>query len=154
MKVKVNHKYLFDLSDAESLDISKGTDGSYNLIYQNQSYTIQPELVKNSKEFSVSIDGRSFDISISDHYDILIDKLGFALSPVTVFSDIKAPMPGLVLEIMVQPGDQVVEGDALIVLEAMKMENIIKAPGDGIVKSINVKPHDAIEKNTILIEME
>ena len=60
----------------------------------------------------------------------------------------------MVLEISVSPGDQVQEGDTLLILEAMKMENVIKAPGEGTVKSILVKPKDAIEKNAVLIEME
>ena len=69
-------------------------------------------------------------------------------------NELKAPMPGLVLSIMVQPGDSVVKGDGLMVLEAMKMENIIRTPADGIVKSVDVKKSDAVEKNQVLIKFE
>ena len=63
-------------------------------------------------------------------------------------------MPGLVLSIMVRVGDSVKKGQGLMVLEAMKMENIIKSPSDGIVKSIYIKKSDAVEKNQVLIKFE
>ena len=65
---------------------------------------------------------------------------------------IKAPMPGLVLSILVEEGKEVKKGDALIILEAMKMENILKSPADGIVKKIAVKKGVPVEKNQLLIE--
>jgi len=66
---------------------------------------------------------------------------------------VKAPMPGLVLDILVEVGQTINKGDNLLVLEAMKMENIIKASGTGIVKNIKVNKKDAVEKNQLLIEM-
>ena len=60
-------------------------------------------------------------------------------------------MPGLVLDIRVVEGDAVKKGDPILVLEAMKMENIIKSPTDGIVKKINVKKGVAVEKSQVLI---
>jgi biotin carboxyl carrier protein len=68
-------------------------------------------------------------------------------------SDVKAPMPGLVLKIMVEPGQPISKGDALVILEAMKMENILKAPSDGIVKKILVTKGDKVEKNQIMVNM-
>jgi biotin carboxyl carrier protein len=66
-------------------------------------------------------------------------------------NDVKAPMPGLVLSIKVQEGMEVKKGDPILILEAMKMENIIKSPVDGIVKSIAVKEKQAVDKNQTLI---
>jgi biotin carboxyl carrier protein len=66
-------------------------------------------------------------------------------------NEVKAPMPGLVLEIRVNVGDAVKKGDAILVLEAMKMENILKSPTDGTVSKINVKKGIAVEKNQVLI---
>ena len=68
--------------------------------------------------------------------------------------NVKAPMPGLVLDILVEAGQSVNKGDNLLILEAMKMENIIKASGNGVVKNININKKDAVEKNQLLIEME
>ncbi|MNR65826.1 2-oxoglutarate carboxylase large subunit [compost metagenome] len=66
--------------------------------------------------------------------------------------EIKAPMPGLVLNVMVQEGQEVGKGDNLLVLEAMKMENIIKSPDSGIVKKILITKGDKVEKNEVLIQ--
>jgi biotin carboxyl carrier protein len=62
-------------------------------------------------------------------------------------------MPGLVVNILVAEGDTIAKGDALLVLEAMKMENIIKSPGEGVVKKININKGQAVEKNQVLIEI-
>ena len=69
-------------------------------------------------------------------------------------SELKAPMPGKVLDIMVTAGGSVVKGDGVLVLEAMKMENVIKSPADGVIKRIAVVKNQAVEKNEVLIEFE
>jgi biotin carboxyl carrier protein len=61
-------------------------------------------------------------------------------------------MPGLVLRVLVEPGQKVTKGEPLLVLEAMKMENMIKAPGDAIVSSVKAQLGQAVEKNQILID--
>ena len=66
-------------------------------------------------------------------------------------NEIKAPMPGLVVRITVEEGAEVKKGDSLLVLEAMKMENVIKAPGDAVVGKIKVNAGQAVEKNQLLI---
>jgi biotin carboxyl carrier protein len=61
-------------------------------------------------------------------------------------------MPGLIVDIKVEAGQEVKKGDPILILEAMKMENIIKSPGDGVVKAIKVNPRDNVEKNQVLIQ--
>jgi biotin carboxyl carrier protein len=67
---------------------------------------------------------------------------------------VKAPMPGLVLNIVVEPGQTVEKGDPMIILEAMKMENVIKAAGEGRVKAIKVQKGMAVDKGQLLIELD
>ncbi|HEV2084196.1 MAG TPA: biotin/lipoyl-containing protein [Gemmatimonadales bacterium] len=67
---------------------------------------------------------------------------------------LKAPMPGLVVRVQVQPGEQVAAGDPLVVLEAMKMENELKAGAPGVVKAVRVAPGEAVEKGQVLVEFE
>jgi biotin carboxyl carrier protein len=61
-------------------------------------------------------------------------------------------MPGLIIELKVKNGDVVKPGDTLLILEAMKMENIIKSPGEGVVKTVKIKKGESVEKNQVLIE--
>ena len=63
-------------------------------------------------------------------------------------------MPGLVLDILVEPGQTIHKGEAVLILEAMKMENIIKSPVDGTIKSIGINKGNAVEKNEILVNFE
>ena len=66
-------------------------------------------------------------------------------------SDLKAPMPGLVLSIEVEEGQEVKKGDVLMILEAMKMENAIKAPADLVIKEIKCKQSEAVDKGQVLM---
>ena len=95
-----------------------------------------------------------YTVEIKNDLDQLIEEMGLSLGSAQQVNDIKAPMPGLILEVNVKEGDQVKEGDYLLVLEAMKMENTLTAPRDGIVKSISIANGDTVEKNQLLIEME
>jgi acetyl-CoA carboxylase biotin carboxyl carrier protein len=65
--------------------------------------------------------------------------------------ELKAPMPGKILEVLVNVGDQVKEDDEVIMLEAMKMENPIYAPADGTVKEIKVKVSDSVETDQVMM---
>ena len=67
---------------------------------------------------------------------------------------IHAPMPGIIIGLNVKEGDDVKEGETVLILEAMKMENSIKCPKDGVVKSVLVEKGLAVEKNKLLIELE
>lgn len=134
-------------------DIVKLRDGYYHIVYKDQSYTA--ELVRFDKEeklFVFTIGGHTLEVKVQDRFDLLLDKLGMADLAAATVSDIKAPMPGLILELMVAPGDTVAKGDPVLILEAMKMENVLKAPGDGTVQSIAVGKGDSVEKNQVLIQ--
>jgi biotin carboxyl carrier protein len=100
----------------------------------------------------IKINQTTYNVSVKDKYDELLHQLGLDKALSNKLTNIKAPMPGLVLNILVGEGTEVKKGDALIVLEAMKMENILKAPADAKVKSVSVKKGMAVEKNQILIE--
>jgi biotin carboxyl carrier protein len=67
---------------------------------------------------------------------------------------LRAPMPGLVVRVLVEPGQRVAAEAGVVVLEAMKMENQLKAPAAGVVKAIRVGPGKAVEKGEVLVEFE
>jgi biotin carboxyl carrier protein len=104
-----------------------------------------------SKKATVKIEKSIFEIELKDKMDLLLEKMGIANLETVQVNDLKAPMPGLILDILVTPGQNVKKGDQLLILEAMKMENVLKAPGDGIVASIEVEKGKSVEKGQILI---
>ena len=69
-------------------------------------------------------------------------------------TNVKSPMPGLVLKMNKNVGDKVLKGETVLVLEAMKMENEIKSPVDGQITELNIKPGLAIEKNILLFSIK
>jgi biotin carboxyl carrier protein len=129
------------------------SDGYFHIIFKGQSY--RAEVVKAdylSKTFSIKINGKIIPVTIKDRFDLLLEKMGMTGASTNKTIVIKAPMPGLIIDLKVKPGDVVKAGDPLLILEAMKMENIIKAPGEGTVKTIKAKKGDSVEKNQVLIE--
>ena len=80
--------------------------------------------------------------------------MGFEVGKAKIVNAIKAPMPGLILEISVTVGHEVQEGDNLLILEAMKMENSFDSPRAGVIKSIAVEKGQAVDKGQLLIEFE
>jgi len=126
----------------------------YHVIAGSRSMDIRVLSIENKlKEYAITINGKHFEVKLGNDLDILLQKMGMRNKITGAMADVKAPMPGLVLDILVNEGELVEKGSSLLILEAMKMENIIKASGTGTVKSIKVKKRDAVEKNQLLIEM-
>lgn len=165
LKVKVNERKEHNIEFTENsgnkglidnkpfeFDAIQIKEGSFHVIKDNQSYNI--EITKTDFEqkiFSVKVNGNKYNLSVKDKYDELLKSLGLDSLTANKINNIKAPMPGLVLNLLVEEGSVVKKGDSILVLEAMKMENNIKSPTDGVVKKINVKKGIAVEKNQVLI---
>lgn len=136
-------------------DIQWQANGQASILLDNKSYTAQIEkLDKENKELILKIDGQRYTLNIKEDIDVLLDKMGINLSAMQKAAPLKAPMPGMILKVLVEPGQQVNKGDALLILEAMKMENVLKATGTATIKSIKAEEKAAVEKGAILIEME
>lgn len=136
-------------------DVKKIKNNLFHIIKDNKSHNL--ELLKlnpEEKTVFVKINGLKYKFHLKDKFDDLLHSLGMDNLLVTKVSDLKAPMPGLVLSIDVEVGKEVKKGDALLILEAMKMENVIKSPTDGVIKSIAVKTSQAVEKNQLLLNFE
>lgn len=156
-KVNVNSSLDFDISETESsqLNSTKISHKKYHILYNNTSY--KAEITKSNidnKSIEVKINNKTYRIGIFNELDSLIQDMGFELGSSKVVNDIKAPMPGLILEISVKIGQEVKENDTLLILEAMKMENVLTSPRAGVIKSISVNKGDAVNKNKLLIKFE
>lgn len=134
-------------------DLANISEGYFHVVHGIKTY--RAEVVKAdhaNKIFQIKINGNLYPVEVKDKFDILLEKMGMTTNNSGKVNNIKAPMPGLIISLKVQQGDHVNAGDPLLILEAMKMENVIKSPGEGTVKAIPVKKGDSVEKNQVLIE--
>ncbi|SDH55797.1 Biotin-requiring enzyme [Pedobacter terrae] len=164
-KVKVNDQFLFEVENKDSaflvngeqvqLDLSTIRHNRTHVLYQNRSFNTEVvDINKAEKTCKIKVNGNIYQVSIEDQFDILLKQLGLDNLSANKVLEIKAPMPGLVLKVLVEENAEVKKGDNLLVLEAMKMENILKSSTDGVVKKILVKQGDKVEKNQILVQFK
>jgi len=141
--------------DIVELDLIKTSDGSYHAVLGGQSYSISVQDINyGNRTIDLIINGSSYHLNIKGSTEQMIEKMGFNTIDTSSDSNIKAPMPGLVLKVLVTIGQKVNEGDHLCILEAMKMENVLKSPSTGILKSIHVENGASVNKGDILMEVE
>ena len=156
-KAKVNGIIDFEVSKDEvsNLDTHKNSKGKYHILQKNKSFKAEiTEADFNNKSYQIKVNNNNYNVNITNELDSLIKEMGFSVGKTKQVNSIKAPMPGLILEINVEVGQEVNENDTLLILEAMKMENSITSPRDGVIKSISAKNGDPVEKNQLLIEFE
>ena len=110
------------------------------------------DLELEAKTVQIRLGHKTITLQVKDRFDLLLEQMGMNATGAGSLKEIKAPMPGLILDLKVAPGDRVQKGDVLLVLEAMKMENSIKSPGDGVVKEVKVSLKQSVEKNQVLIQ--
>ena len=140
---------------AFELDLIQGNNGSWNLLMDKRSWTVDVlSHDKATKTVTLLVNGQKCEVELKDKFDALLAKLGMDNLAASAVQELKAPMPGLVLDIHVQPGDVVKKGDVLLILEAMKMENVLKSPSDAVIGSIAVEKGLAVEKNQVLVHFE
>ena len=156
-KVKVNDTFEFDFKkeSVSQLDAVSIETNKFHILHQNLPY--KAEIVFsdfNQKKYTVKVNNNVYHIAISTPLDTLIKEMGFEVGISKQVNVIKAPMPGLILEINVEVGQTVKENDNLLILTAMKMENSLLSPRDGVIKSIAIIVGDSVIKGDLLIEFE
>lgn len=162
-KATVDNNEVFEIASTDdgfvingkslSWDIEKISDKHFHLIVGEKSY--RAEVVKidsATKTFTIKINGKNFQVALKDKFDLLLEQMGMNNNASNKVNNLRAPMPGLIIDLKVKEGDTVKQNDPLIILEAMKMENIIKSSGEGVVKSVKVKKGQSVEKGQVLIE--
>lgn len=154
--ITVNEEELHcNSNDVAILDSIKVNAKTLHVLDKNRAFEV--EILHSdflNKTISLSINGNIYEVKLEDKYDQQVKKMGLLAVTSHKLNEVKAPMPGLIVDVMVKVGQEIVEGTPLLVLSAMKMENIILAQGEGIVKSIEIKKDDAVEKGQLIIEME
>jgi len=156
-KITVNDTFHFDFEteSISQLNAASIETNKFHILDQNVPY--KAEIVFsdfNQKKYTVKVNNNTYLVTISNPLDTLIKEMGFAVGKTKQVNVIKAPMPGLILEINVIVGQTVKENDNLLILTAMKMENSFLSPREGTIKKIAISVGDSVVKGDLLIEFE
>lgn len=163
IKAKVNDKRDYTITEKDEQieingeavqpDVYRIDEHRMHLLLNNTSYNVEvASFDAETKTYTVKVNGQKHIVGVKDRFDILLEQMGMADLAANKVNDIKAPMPGLVLKMLIAEDAEFKKGDAILILEAMKMENVIKAPADGVVKEILVKAGDKVEKNQVMVK--
>lgn len=164
-KVKVNGKKELAVDESSerllvdgkdlNLDLLEVEEGKFHILLNDRSFNASLiEMNAEEKKLKIKINNNTYSLELEDQYDQLLHRLGMDNLASAAISQLKAPMPGLVLSILVKEGQEVSKDEPLLILEAMKMENVLKSPADLSIKKINIEEKQSVEKNQILIEFE
>ena len=141
-------------SEKIDYELIQAGSNAYLLKLNNKIFQLTTEQV-DSNTFNVLVDGDNFDVTVRTALQEKAYKLlENASTQLSHHTDVKAPMPGLILKIRKNAGEKVEQGESVIILEAMKMENDLKAPSSGIINKIFVSEGSAVEKGAALFSIE
>ncbi|NND76701.1 MAG: biotin attachment protein [Flavobacteriales bacterium] len=161
MKVIINEKEheILDSENGISFDgiplevlVNETGEGSFHFIYNDTSYRIIVEQSDNT--YQVQINGKRISVQELSRLKDLMAKIGVTSLATDHVKELKAPMPGKILKVLVNNNDPINKTQGVIVLEAMKMENVLKSPVEGQIAEIAVSPGDTVEKDQILVTFE
>ena len=148
-------EFSFNQKSIDELDLFKNSGNNFHLIHENNSH--QATLINSNylnRTYSIKVNSNIYDVEIQRPVDDLIDKMGYANRSAKTVNSIKAPMPGIIIDLKVEKGQTVKEGDTLLILEAMKMENAIVCPKDTTIKEIYTSVGETVDKNKLLIDFK
>ena len=156
MRAIVNQDFIIPLNADSKDDITFTIEGDQvRLRYKGENH--RGRLVHaypEARRYEIEIAKRIYSVQLESDLEESIRAIRMMQKPKNLVREVKSPMPGLVLKVMKAAGDQVLQGETLLILEAMKMENVIKSPADGTLRSIDVKAGDAVEKGRTLITFD
>lgn len=161
----VNDKFNFNIRQEDgvwmigdkpaNIDISEANGGVLSILYNGKSFEATVEEVdRKAKLLKLVVDGQRYQVAIQEPIDTLLHELGLDMAASKKLEPIKAPMPGMVLKVLVEAGQRIEKGEGLLILEAMKMENVLKAPAAATIKGIRIAERTAVGKGDVLIDLE
>lgn len=155
-KVKANEfVFSFDQPAIAAADFVIKSPTEFNLIHQHRSLNARLlEEDATGKKLKLEVDGEVYTVEIKDELDQMLELMGFGTASSKQIKEVKAPMPGMVLEVNVVDGQEVNEGDKLLILGAMKMENSILIHANAVIKRVAVTAGQAVEKGQVLVELQ
>ncbi len=156
-KTTVNEEHEFEVSrdQLSQLDAVHTSQNSYHILEDNSSFkatVVSSDFSK--KTYNIQVNSNNYEVVIKDEVDILIKEMGFTVGASKQLNNLISPMPGLIIDVQVSAGQEVKEGDTLVILSAMKMENSFVSHTDGVIKAVHVVKDDAVDKGQLLVEFE
>lgn len=124
----------------------------YSILAENVSHELTIE--EREDEIEVLMRGRLYSNRVLDERALLMAQRSGTLANDTGEINIKSPMPGLIVAVKAEPGQEVKAGDTVVILELMKMQNELKAARDGHVISVNVQAGQTVEQNKVLVTIQ
>lgn len=145
-------------ADGQPLDARltplSSTDGAETVLLVVDGTPRVVTVERDGSTARVWVDGAPIEVDVRTDADLLLERFGLDADDTAADREVRAPMPGLVLRVLVEPGDEVEAGQGVAVLEAMKMENELSAPAAGTVADVRVAAGDAVAKNDVLVEVD
>ena len=121
----------------------------YSMVIDGKSY--EAYVYEGDEEWQVLLQGQQYPVQVEDEREKRLRvAAGGAIADSGEFN-LKAPMPGLIISVAVEPGQQVEKGTVLVILESMKMQNELKSPRAGTVTRVKVKPGETVEQRQTLV---
>lgn len=156
-KTTVNEEHEFEVcrDQLSQLDAVHTSQNSYHILEDNSSFkatVVSSDFSK--KTYNIQVNSNNYEVVIKDEVDILIKEMGFTVGASKQLNNLISPMPGLIIDVQVTAGQEVKEGDTLVILSAMKMENSFVSHTDGVIKAVHVVKDDAVDKGQLLVEFE
>ena len=146
-------EFSFNQKSIDELNLFENGRNNFHLIHENNSH--QATLIASNylnRTYSIKVNSNIYDVEIQRPVDDIVNKMGYAVRSTKTVDSIKAPMPGIIIDLKVEKGQTVKEGDTLLILEAMKMENAIVCPKDTTIKEIYTSVGETVDKNKLLID--
>ena len=156
-KLTVNGAQTFDCTenDLHKIDAIPLNQNEFHVLKDNIPFAVSVlEKDFKNKKYTLKVNSNIYVVDIANSLDILIKEMGFTIGAGKQVNSLKAPMPGLILEICISEGQTVQTNEPIFILEAMKMENTLLSPREGVIKSIKVAQGNAVDKGQLLIEFE
>ena len=160
LQIEIEEAQEFELESKDNLLLINGKEQQYSINKIEKNHFLLEVDHKNYNLYVVSrdenylelsINGYSLNVNVKDHIAQILEQLGMDMDLTEEINELIAPMPGAIIDVAVKEGDEVKTGDTLLILEAMKMENIIKSPTDGTIQKLHVEKGNNVEKNQVLI---
>jgi biotin carboxyl carrier protein len=152
-ELEEDHLYRIVIDGVERIvDGRQVTGHIYSLLIDNRSFTV--DVAAKDDDYTVACEGKSFRVRVLDERRALRPGEGIGSGSREGGKEVRAFMPGKVVEVLVAVGDAVAKDQGVLIVEAMKMENEVRAAASGTVKEVRVSPGQAVETGEILIVLE